>query len=83
MTSEEVHRHLRETAKTLNAFCLIEILVVIFFCYLDYYTIMQILTYTEAGMENVSWIGAGIVAPITAGIFGLSKNINETFRGDK
>ena len=79
--SEDVHKELREVAKTLDAFCIIEILVIIFFCFMFYefsYWYMAIMTVDKFN-SMAFW---GFMGAIGAGIFAAVKSIRDTHKKD-
>lgn len=73
------HNELRQIAKTLNAFCIIEVSVVIVFTYFAY-DLLQWYKHivTPQTFNGVAFWGA--IGSISASIFGACKHINETFK---
>tara|TARA_R110002126_G_scaffold104356_5_gene237851 strand:- start:333 stop:572 length:240 start_codon:yes stop_codon:yes gene_type:complete len=76
------HTGLRDIAKTLNSFCVVEIIVVFLFCYLAF----DLLAWYKMIMTAESFNGTafwGAIISITGLIFGSIKHINETFKKEK
>jgi hypothetical protein len=76
------HHNLREIAKTLNSFCVVEILVVALFCFMAF----DLLSWYKLIMTAESFNGTafwGAIISITGLIFGSIKHINETFKKEK
>ncbi len=73
------HKNLRELARTLNDFCIIEIAVVWFFTYLSYDLLMwyKDMTTPETFSPTAFW---GAISSIVAAIFGAIKYINDTHK---
>ena len=75
----EIHKQLRELAHTLNALCLIEVAVVVFFSWLAYDLLMWYKTMMTPENFNATafW---GAITGIVAAIFTAVKNINDTYK---
>lgn len=78
----EIHKQLRELAITLNALCLVEVSVVVFYSWMAYDLLewYKLITTPENFNAVAFW---GAVTGIVATIFTAVKHINESFKRSK
>lgn len=74
---ERVHKHLRELAITLNALCIVEVAVVVFYSWLAYDLLewYKLITIPEQFNATAYWAA---ISGIVATIFTAVKHINDS-----
>ena len=79
------HDKLRQLAKTLHHFNVLEILVIVFFSWLCFDLLYFIMGQVDSGNEaNVLGILAtGVTVPIAGLVFGMLKSVGDTYKANK
>lgn len=78
--NRHTHSQLRQLAKTLNCFCVVEIVVVIIFTW----QAVDLLTWYKSIMTPENFNGTafwGAIIALVGAVFGACQHVNSTFKG--
>lgn len=79
MSAEKIHHHLREIGITLNKLCILEVVVVVLFCFMafDLLSWYKMIMTVEKFNAIAFW---GAMSGIVASIFTAVRSINQTHK---